>query len=52
MHITIASTHKPKPREAVAGEKPPVGHPEATAGGPAPTAAIDTAGSAPASTGE
>jgi translation initiation factor IF-3 len=52
MHITIASTHKPKPREAVAGEKSPAARaPAAPAEGAAPAAAIE-AGPAPASTGE
>ena len=53
MHITIASTHKPKPREAGVGEKPPTekASPD-PAEGAAPAAAIDATGLVPASTGE
>ncbi len=53
MHITIASTHKPKQREAVAGDR---AHADAVdadeAVGAAPAVAIDAAGPAPAITGE
>ncbi len=53
MHITIASSHKPKAREATPGEKPPAARAEpAAATGDAPAATIDEAGPAPASTGE
>jgi translation initiation factor IF-3 len=53
MHITIASTHKPKPREAGVGEKPATEKvSEDEAAGAAPAVAIDAAGPAPASTGE
>jgi translation initiation factor IF-3 len=53
MHITIASTHKPKPREAAAGEKPDAEKAlETTVEGAAPAAAIDAVGPGPASTGE
>lgn len=49
MHITIASTHKPKPREATGGAAAlPVGHERAAA---IPAAAVE-AGSAPAPAGE
>lgn len=51
MHITIASTHKPKLREAGAGEKVPAAA-AVMAEGAAPAVAIDAAGAAPASTGE
>ncbi len=53
MHVTIASTHKPKPREATAGDRPPVE--KVFAGeveGAAPAVAVDAAGPAPASMGE
>ena len=53
MHITIASTHKPKPREAGAGER---SHAEAAEPGEvedaAPAVAVDAAGPVPATTGE
>ena len=53
MHITIASTHKPKQREPVAGERPPTTQGEAgEVEGAAPAAAIDAAGPLPAITGE
>ncbi len=53
MHITIASTHKPKPREAGVGDQPPAGPTRADeAVGAAPAVAIDATGAAPASTGE
>ncbi len=53
MHITIASTHKPKPREAGAGDRPPAEKAEAEmAEGAAPAAAVDATGLAPATTGE
>jgi translation initiation factor IF-3 len=53
MHITIASTHKPKPREAAAGDRTPA----ADAGGgqvvdAASAVAVDAAGPGPAITGE
>ncbi len=53
MHITIASTHKPKPREAGAGERSPAEASEADeAEGAAPAVAVDAAGPVPATTGE
>ncbi len=53
MHITIASSHKPKPREAAAGDKPDAEKALATAAeGAAPAAAIDAVGAEPASMGE
>ncbi|MDR3544280.1 MAG: translation initiation factor IF-3 [Candidatus Limnocylindrales bacterium] len=49
MHITIASTHKPRPREATGGASAPDGTPEADeAEGAAPVAAVDAAGTLPA----
>jgi translation initiation factor IF-3 len=51
MHITIASTHKPKLREAGAGDKVPTTA-AVMAEGAAQAVAIDAAGAAPASTGE
>jgi len=57
MHITIASTHKPKPREATGGATAPddTSQPAETEGaalatpeGAAPAAAVDAAGSMPA----
>ena len=51
MHITIASTHKPKPREATPGEKAdrpaPAAELAAPAEGAAPAASTDEAGLAP-----
>ena len=53
MHITIASTHKPKPREAGAGERPAAEQAiAAEATGAAQAVAVDAAGTTPASTGE
>jgi hypothetical protein len=53
MHITIASTHKPKQREPVAGERSPAAKAEAGEDeGAAPAVAIDAAGPVPAITGE
>jgi translation initiation factor IF-3 len=53
MHITIASTHKPKPREAGAGDRtPPPAAETGGAAGAALAAAIDAAGQPPATTGE
>jgi translation initiation factor IF-3 len=53
MHVTIASTHKPKPREAGVGERPSPETVDAVrAADAAPVVAIDAAGPAPASTGE
>ena len=53
MHITIASTHKPKPREAAAGERSPAAiSPADVAEGAAPAVAVDEAGPVPAVTGE
>jgi translation initiation factor IF-3 len=53
MHITIASIHKPKQREASVGEKPPATQAEAAeAEGAAPAVAVDAAGPVPATTGE
>jgi hypothetical protein len=57
MHITIASTHKPKPREATGGAPAPddASEPAETEGaalatpeGAAPAAAVEAAGSMPA----
>jgi translation initiation factor IF-3 len=49
MHITIASTHKPKPREATGGAAAPDGAPQPDeTEGAAPAAAVDAAGSTPA----
>jgi hypothetical protein len=49
MHITIASTHKPRPREATGGASAPDGTPQADeVEGAAPAAAVDAAGSLPA----
>jgi translation initiation factor IF-3 len=49
MHITIASTHKPKPREATGGAPAPDdGSQPAEAEGAAPAAAVDAAGPTPA----
>lgn len=53
MHITIASTHKPKQREPVAGEKSrPTPAEAGTVAGAAPAVAVDAAGPTPAITGE
>ncbi len=56
MHVTIASTHKPKPREAAAGDRATTGSPadadEAEVEGAAPAVAVETAGPEPAPTGE
>ena len=49
MHITIASTHKPRPREATGGARALDGTPEADGTeGAAPAAAVDAAGTTPA----
>jgi translation initiation factor IF-3 len=49
MHITIASTHKPRPREATGGASAPDGTTQADeVEGAAPAAAVDAAGSLPA----
>jgi hypothetical protein len=53
MHITIASTHKPKPREAAAGDRSPAASAEGDEVVDAALAvAIDAAGPVPAITGE
>jgi translation initiation factor IF-3 len=53
MHITIASIHKPKPREAAPGDRPAAEKALVTeVEGAAPAAAIEAVGAEPASTGE
>jgi translation initiation factor IF-3 len=52
MHITIASTHKPRQREAGAGEKPPAPTVPGGQGVSGDATAASSAGGGPAKTGE